>query len=268
MTSPGFTPCDDLRLGGTLSASGIAGGTSINNTGIGVEDWSRLLGSGGITGRPVEVFGRPGAYLAGDRLGQPRFPTLNMQVTGYDVFAGTGWLATQQQTNTDNFLDLLAEPDGNYLEVDMADGSQRFLYIYNLDPFSISQPARLRTMSVPLFSPMPYWKEGGTEDTDTVNGTAPLTVGGNRDVYDFEMVFAGDGTATHNGEGWTIQVTGSGGAVTVDMTTQPISVTEGGTPANNRIRRNNRKWGWLTPGTNSITTTVSVDFTWRSSWSM
>ena len=262
-----MTTCDDLRLGGTLSATGIAGGQSINNTGIGVEDWSSLLGTAGITGQSVEVFGRPGAYLAGDRLGQPRFPTLNMQITGWDRTGGTAWIDTQLQDNTDTFLELLSSPSGEYLEVDLPDTTSRFLYVWNLDPSLIAQPRRVRTMRAPLFSSFPYWKEGGQEDTDTISGTAPLSVGGNREVYDFEMVFSGDGTVTHNGLGWTIEVTGSGGAVTVDLSTQPISITEGGTPANNRVRRNNRKWGWLVPGNNSITTDVSVDFTWRSSWS-
>lgn len=258
--------CDDLRLGGTLSATGITGGTSINNTGIGVEDWSRLLGTAGISGQSVEVFGRPGAYLAGDRLGNPRFPTLNMQITGWDTMGGTQWIGTQLQDNTDAFMALLTNPAGNYLEVDMPDATSRFLYVYNLDPAPINQPRRVRTISAPLYSPMPYWKEGGNQDTDTINGADTLVVGGNREVYDFTMVFAGDGTVTHNTEGWTIEVTGSSGAVTVDLGASPISVTEGGTPANNLIRRNNRKWGWLTVGNNSITTDVSVVFTWRSSW--
>jgi len=263
-----MTTCDDLRLGGELSSTGIANGVSINNTGLSVADWSGLLGTAGITGRPVEVFGRPGAYLAGDRLGQPRFPTLNMNITGWDRLGGTAWVNTQLQDNTDTFLELLTNPDGEYLEVDMPDTTSRFLLVQNLDPASISQPKRVRSMRVPLFSPFPYWKEGGAQDSQTIaTTTANLSVGGNREVYDFVMVFAGDGIVTHNGLGWTIEVTGSGGVVTVDLTTQPISITEGGMPANNRVRRNNRKWGWLVPGNNSITTTASVGFTWRSSWS-
>lgn len=35
--------CDDLRIGGTLSATGITGGTSVNNYGISVEDWSHSV---------------------------------------------------------------------------------------------------------------------------------------------------------------------------------------------------------------------------------
>lgn len=258
--------CDDLRLGGTLSGAGITGGTSINNTGIGVEDWSRLLGTPGITGQVVEVFGRPGGYLAGDRLGQPRFPTLNMFLTGWDTMGGSTWVDTQLQDNTDDFMALLTNPTGNYLEVDLPDTTSRFLYVYNLDPAPINQPREVRTISAPLYSSMPYWKEGGNQDTDTINGTDTLTVGGNREVYDFVMVFSGDGTATHNTLGWQIEVTGSGAAVTVNLGTAPVTITESGLPANNRVRRNNRNWGWLTVGSNSITTTVSVDFAWRSSW--
>jgi len=79
-------------------------------------------------------------------------------------------------------------------------------------------------------------------------------------------VFSGDGTVTPNGLGWEIGVVGSTGPVTVDLSTSPIQITQGGLAANNLVRRNNRSWGWLTVGNNSITTDVSVDFAWRSSW--
>jgi hypothetical protein len=52
--------------------------------------------------------------------------------------------------------------------------------------------------------------------------------------------------------------------VTVDFGAR--TVTEGGLPADNLLRRSHRNWGWLVPGSNSVTTTVSTVFTWRSSF--
>ena len=45
--------CDDLRLGGTLSATGITGGLSINNTALSIEDWSGVLGHPGNQPDPI-----------------------------------------------------------------------------------------------------------------------------------------------------------------------------------------------------------------------
>lgn len=260
--------CDDLRLGGTLSGSGISGGTSINSTALMVADWSQILGAAGMSGVIQTVNGRPGGFLSGDLLGRERYPTLNMRMTRWGP-NGVGTLVEptadeQLQDNTDDFLALITDPDGQYLEIDMPDGTSRFLKVYNLDAALFRQPRRDRTISVPLVSPMPFWKAGGAENTDTIASSDTITVGGNREVYDAVLVFAGDGTFTHSDLGWSIEVTGSGGAVTVDLGER--TVTEGGNDATNRIRRNNRKWGWFVPGSNSVTSDVSVGVTWRDSW--
>lgn len=258
--------CNDLRLGGSLSATGISGGTTINDTALSVADWSGLLGSPGMTGTMAQVNGRPGGYVAGDRLGLPRFPTLSMNILDRDHSGGltAPTAAEQKQDNTDEFLALLTAPSGNYLEVDMPDNTSRFLYVYNFDAAPIRQPRRLRSIVAPLQSPMSYWKEGGNQSSDTISGADTLVNGGNREVYDAVLVFAGDGTFTHSGLGWDLTITGSTGAVTVDLGAR--TVTMGGNPADNVLTRNNRAWGWFTPGNNSVTSTVSVGVTWRASW--
>ena len=258
--------CSDLRLGGTLSGTGITGGTSINDTALSVEDWSTILGSPGMAGGVVQVNGRPGGYVAGDRLGLPRFPTLNMVVGDLNHSGGLTepTSAEQKQTNTDELLALVTNPAGNYLEVDMPDGTSRFIYVYNFDAAPVSQPRRQRSIRVPMISNYTYWKEGGNQSSDTIAGPDSLVVGGNREVYDAVLVFAGDGTFTHSTLGWSLEVDGSTGAVTVDLGAR--TVTQASLPADNLLIRNNRNWGWFTVGANAVTSDVSVAVTWRDSW--
>lgn len=255
--------CDDLRLGGVLAASGITGGMSINGTAIGVTDWSGLFGHAGMTGAALEVNGRPGGFYGGDLLGRSRFPILNVEFhqegpNGLLVEA-TG--CDQLWENTDDFLELLADPAGNYLEVDLPDASKRFLKVTALDPAIITQPLSRRELSVPLVANWPYWREGGNQSTDTITAGDTITNAGRAVVYDAVLVFAGDGTFTNSTAGWSIQVIGSAGPVTVDLGNR--TVVEGGLPANNRIRRTDRDWGWFLKGVNTVTSNVSVVVTWR-----
>jgi hypothetical protein len=260
--------CDDLRLGGTLSATGIAGGTSINNYGLSVEDWSDILGTGGMSGNVQVVNGRPGGYVAGDLLGLPRYPILSMAITDRNATGGltAPTLEEQKADNTDTFLALVANPAGNYLEVVMPDTTTRFLQVFNFDAAGINQPRRKRTIRVPLISPMPFWKAGGNQSTDTIAGADTLVNGGNAPVYDAVLTFpnAPDTTFTHSGLGWWIRVVGASAAVTVDLGNR--TVTMSGSPADNLVTRSDRDWGWFTPGNNSVTATGSVGVTWRSSW--
>lgn len=266
------TVCNDLRLGGTLSASGISGGTSINSTALYVWDWAGLLGTPGRTGAPLEVNGNPGAFFAGDLLGRPRVFPLNIAVSRSGP-AGFGTLVEasagdQVWANTDTFLDLASTPQ-TYLEVDLPDGTSRYLKVTNLDPAPAVLQEEHRRFSILLASDWPWWRAGGVESSDTINGTDTLTVAGRKTIYDATLVFAGDGTFTHNDEGWAIQVTGSSNPVTVKLGPPPREVTESGVPALNRIRRTTvagrgNQWGWFPVGANSITTTVSVTVTWRN----
>lgn len=260
--------CDDLRLGGTLSSAGISGGISINSTAYSVVDWSTIFGTPGQSGSLVEVFGRPGNITAGDRLPLGRFLNLNIAIKDRDQSGGLTepTAAEQKQANTDAFLSLLMSRDGTFLEVDTPDGTSRFLHVRNNSPAPINQPRRLRTIRAPLESNWGFWREGGVENDQTVNGADTITVVGET-VYDAVLEFSGDGTFTHNGLGWAIEVTGSSGVVTVDLGAR--TVTEGGVAATNRIRRtpvagDGRLWGWFPNGSNSVNSTVPVDVIWRT----
>lgn len=262
--------CDDLRLGGTLSSTGITGGLSINNTAYSVADWSTIFGTPGLSGSQVQVFGRPGAISAGDLLPQFRTFTLRLNIKDRDDSGGLTepTAAEQLQANTDAFLSLLGSRTGEYLEVDMPDGTSRFLLVRNLSPAPISQPRRLRSIRAPLESNWGLWREGGNENDETINGTDTLAITGET-VYDAVLEFSGDGTFTHDDLGWAIEVTGSSGTVTVDLGAR--TVTEGGSAATNRIRRTTvpgmgRVWGWFPPGTNNVTTDVAVDVIWRTQY--
>lgn len=255
--------CTDLRLGGTLSATGITGGTSINNYAYAIEDWSNLLGTAGMTASVQSVNSRPGGVIAGDRLSLPRFPTLSVTITDRNATGGITepTFAEQKEANTDALLALLANPAGNYLEVEMADATTRFIYVYNLDPAPVVQPRRKRTIRTPLFSPFPYWKAGGNQSSDTISGGDTLVNGGNAPVYDAVLTFAGAGTFTHSGLGWSITTTG---ACVVDLGARTVTV--GSNPAENLMRHTDKDWGWFLPGSNSVTADVSVGVVWRASW--
>lgn len=260
--------CDDLRVGGTLSGSGLTGGLSINNTAISVADWSSLFGTVGQTGSLVTVYGRPGSYVAGDRLPRSRLMILSVNVHRKDAEECTpSDLALLE--NTDEFLDVVSRRDGTYLEVDLPDGSTRFVHVVNIDPGPMVQPSSFRRFNVPLIAEWGNWWEGGNQSSDAVSGADTITVGGNQTIYDAVLTFAGDGTFTHSGLGWAITITGSSGAVIVDLGNR--QVTQGGLPATALMTRvpvanEERVWGWFTEGSNSVTSTVSVTVTWRDQW--
>lgn len=263
--------CDDLRLGGTLSGTGITGGVSINGTAFSITDWSTILGTAGLSSSQVQVYGRPGATTTGDQLGLPYYFDLSLAILDRNTTGGltAPTPAEQLQDNTDQFLALLSSQTPQLLELDMPDGSKRFRQVRNLSPAPISQPRALRSISAPMTDDWAYWHEGGNESTDTINGADTLVAGGNVNIYDAVLVFSGDGTFTHSTLGWAIEVVGSSGAVTVDLGNR--TVTEGGNPAPNRIRRTvipnqGRIWGWFTPGNNSVTSTVSTTVTWRDQY--
>lgn len=257
--------CDDLRLGGALTGAGITGGTSVNSRALAIRDWSLLLGHSGISYSPVSVEGRPGSVLTGDGLGKPRLMTLNMNITRWNATMTQTNESIQVMTNTDTFLALLAEKNGQYLELDMCDGTKRFQYVNALDPAQVQQRVR-RSIGVPLFARWPYWRSGAAQSTDTITAGDTIVVGGNVDVYDAVLVFAGNGAFTNTTEGWTITIAGAASAVTVDLGNR--TVTQAGVPADQLMTRTDREWGWFSPGSNSVTSNVSVVVTWRNSWNM
>lgn len=249
--------CDDLWLGGTLSGSGITGGTNINSTLLGVEDWSGVLGHTGISYVPVEVSGRQGGSLTGDGLAKARLLQLNMVITRNGLLSSG---PINLVANTDTFLSLLAKPAGNYLEIVLPDASKRFLHVTALDPASIGQPKTNRHISVSLYSPQPYWHLGGTQSSYTSGGT--ITNAGQVTVYDAVVVFAADGTFTNSTAGWSLTITGSSGAVTVDLGNR--TVTQAGIPADQLLTRTDRDWGWFLPGANTVSGSATV--TWRTQY--
>lgn len=256
--------CNDLRLGGTLGATGITGGTSINNTALMVDDWSGLLGNAGLAYTPFEVTGRPGAFLVGDGLPRARLLNLNMRIsrwgpTNYGLVEPTE--AEQLVANTDSFLALLQA--SQYLELDMPDLTKRFMQVTSLDPSFVAQPSRSRLISVPLQGSS-YWRAGGNQSTDTISGADSLVTAGTASVYDAVLVFSGDGTITHNTLGWSLEIDGSAGAVTVDLGNR--TVTQAGIPAEHLLIISDANWGWFTPAANSVTSDVSIGVTWRDSF--
>lgn len=256
--------CDDLRLGGTLSSTGIANGVSINNTAISIQDWSGVWGNPGVALTPFEVNGRPGAILSGDGLPRGRLLTLNMQITRWGPTAFALVEATEQEqqlANTDDFMSLLATPQ--YLEVDLPDTSTRFVYAAPIDPSPLNQTTTLRQISVPMFA-SPYWRAGGNESTDTISGADALITGGLVNVYDAVLVFAGDGAFTNTTAGWTLTIANSTGPVTVDLGAR--TVTMGGVPADQVLTPTSVKWGWFVPGSNTVTSSTSTVVTWRDSF--
>ena len=171
--------------------------------------------------------------------------------------------------NTDTFLQLLSQRDGTYLEVVLPDLSTRFTHVVSVAPGPIIQPAGIRSAILPLTAPWGTWWEGGQESTQAVSGASAVVVGGTQPVYDAIIEFSGDGTFEHTVLGWEITITGSSGAVTVDLGNR--TVTEGGLPATALMTRvpvvgDGRVWGWFTQGSNSVTSTVATTVTWRDQW--
>lgn len=251
--------CNDLRLGGTLSAAGLTGGTNINTTAITVADWSGVWGHNGISLTDFEVAGRPGALLVGDALPQGRLLTLNMQITRFgptDFLLVEPTVQEQQLANTDTFLALLANPAGNYLEVDLPDTTKRFVHATAIQPAQVNQTKKLRTISVPMFA-SPYWRSGGNQGS-TTGGT--VTNSGNVTVYDAVVTFSAAGSITNSTAGWTITVTG---ACVVDLGAR--TVTDGGGAADELMTKTDRDWGWFLPGANTVAGS-NYTVTWRDAF--
>lgn len=264
-----MTACDDLWVGGSLSSSGLSGGVSINATDISVADWSSLFGTVGMSGSMIGVYGRPGAYLAGDRLQMDRFLTLAVNIHRRTVAAECTESELALMDNTDEFLRILSQRAGTYLEVVFPDGSTRFTKVFNIDPGPMRQPMSRRSFAIPLRAPHGCWWSGGVQSSQVVAAPVAVAVGGTQPVYDARLIFSGDGTFTHSDLGWSITITGSSGTVIVDLGNR--LVTQGGLNATALMTRvpvpgDGRVWGWFEEGTNNVTSTVSVTVEWRNQW--
>ncbi|MDZ7742976.1 MAG: hypothetical protein U5Q03_14890 [Bacteroidota bacterium] len=121
----------------------------------------------------------------------------------------------QKQANTDDFLELLTNPDGEYLEVDMPDGTTRFLFVYNIHPAAHRPASQVpHHSSAASLSPPTVLEGGGSQQSDVISGAGSITVWREPERLRRHTGLRGDGTFQHLGEGWEIEVTGSGGAVT------------------------------------------------------
>jgi hypothetical protein len=160
--------------------------------------------------------------------------------------------------NTDQIAVYLADRDGFYLEVDHPTLGSRFELCYALNAASISQPKRERNIVVPLTCPWPYWKEGGTEFTNTATGAGTITNTGDVTIYDPVITFSGAGTYTNSTEGWTLTTTG---ACVIDVGARTVTV--GGVNNDNLLTRTDREWAWFAVGANSVTRSVSCTTTFR-----
>lgn len=254
-------PCDDVRIGGTLSSSGISGGISINNAGIAIQDWSGLFGHVGYSLSPARVAGRPGVVLVGDALPKERYLTLNLAMTQKRRTGGTVQASAGAYlwANTDLILQYLSDPLGFYLEVDDPGTTTRFVHLYAPDPASIEAFRNERRAVIPLIADEPYWKVGGNEVTSTGTGAGTVTNSGNVTVYDGIISFSGAGNYVNSTAGWTLAVSS---AAVVDLGNRTVTV--GGVNSDNLLTtRTDREWGWFLPGANTISRSVSSTLTYR-----
>lgn len=260
--------CDDLLIGGTVTSGGVTGGYSINGTAYSVGDWSTIFGGSGLSGRQLEVLGRPGGFMTGDLLGRSRFFNLDLVILDRNTSGGLTepTSAEQRDENTDVLLQTIASPTPQVIEAIMADGSSRYIEATALDASQIDQARRLRSITIPYETTWPFWRDAGAVTTDTLSGADTLVVAGKQPIYDAVLTFAGNGSITHPALGWSITIAGAAGAVVVDLGNR--TVTESGNEATNRMRRSgNREWGWFTPGNNSVTVaTTSVGVAYRAQY--
>lgn len=257
-------PCDDVRIGGTLSSSGISGGQSINNAGIAIQDWSGLFGHVGYSLSPARVAGRPGVVLVGDALPKERYLTLNLAMTQKRRTGGSvlGSAGAYLWSNTDLILGYLADLLGFYLEVDDPLSTTRFVHLKAPDPANVDAFRNERRAVIPLIADEPYWKVGGTEITSTGTGAGTVTNTGNATVYDAIISFSGAGNYVNSTAGWTITVSG---ACVVDLGNRTITVA--GVNSDNLLTsRTDREWGWFLPGANTISRSVTSTVTLRSQY--
>lgn len=260
-----FAPCDDLRIGGTLTGPGITGGISIQNTRMMVADWSGIFGHVGHSLKPLQIAGRPGVVLTGDGLPLARQIALPLVVTNWNEqgarkkssasFGGQLW------DNTDLLASYLANRAGFYLEVDHPDLGSRFAYCYAMVPAGFTQ-MEWRRATIPMTAPWPYWKEGGAEFSLAGSGAAVITVLGDVPIWDPVLSFSAAGTYTNSTAGWTIVTSG---ACVVDVGARRITVA--GVDSDNLLTsRTHREIAWFEPGANSVTRSVSVTTTFRNQY--
>lgn len=263
--------CDRIRMGGTISGSTLSGGTLIESRALGLTSWNGVYGHPGFKGSDWSQFGQDGnAYRANKRY-SPRFLTLTIAAWDRDS-AGTvtapGGRCEELDDNIDTLMGLIDGEGGQFiLERDMTDGTTRWIRAQVFGQVtSVQGPVFGNTTAafsfvVPLIAAYPMW-QSETESTTTLSGADSLVQLGNGRISNPVLVFAGDGTLTI--DGYTLEVSGSAAAVTVDVS--DFSVTQSGSAADDLLIPSRPWWVTFGAGTTTTSSDVSIDVTYRDHW--
>lgn len=263
--------CNDLRFGGTLTASAITGGVSVANEGIAVQNYAGLFGAPRQRGVIAEVSGRAGAVLStpDNRLPGARLFTLPMMILDRNPANGLvngGTPCSWVEANQDTIDRLTHARDGFLIEYIRSDNTSRFLRAFQNGQAIVTTRGRWRINVFSGVAPFPYWRSVVQQGPETISGADTININaGSLPVYDATLIFAGDGSFTNSDTGQVITVAGSTGAVTVRTGDRP-TVTQGGLPARNLATFNDAEWMRFDLGTVNVTSTVSVDVLWRPTW--
>ena len=245
-------PCQRVRVGGVVSGSTITGGQNLETFGYGFEVWGGSLASPppvGADPRVLYLDGRP----KGRRYWDGKQIVLSLIVLYVDP--ATGNILTSRgehlEGNTDTLLGLLVTDAPVVIERDQADGSTRFIEGWVAAAFPVGQEKDVRSLVVPVDCVTPWW-QGKTEHSTTITGSGNITTLGNAPNVSNPIInFPGDGLLTHTTSGDTVQVTGSTGAVTVDVGRRTVMM--GGNPAANVLRVSSGHWLRMVKGLNTFT---------------
>ena len=258
--------CEDLKVGGTVGASSITGGTSVSNYALMVFDYSSLWGTVAKRASAQRSIGTPGGVVTGQELPDSRLILLNLRSTDLTTIGGGG-TPTQLWANQDTLTSLFTDTGGETIEWILPTES-RWIKAYALTGASVLTFGKYRTLSLPLTAPWPYW-QSDTEQSQVINGAGvSYTIGGTTQrIYNPKIVFSSNGTFTDVTSGLAMTVAGSAAPVTVerDATTNRWTATEGGSAVPGKIAVNDSRWMFLTRG-GTATTTVSCTVTWRDSY--
>ena len=193
--------CEDLKVGGTVGAASITGGTSVSNHALMVADYSSLWGIAGKRATPQPVIGQPGSVISGKELPDVRILTLSLRATDLTTVGGAP-TATNLWANQDTLTSLFTASGGVVIEWILPTES-RWIRAWALTSSpQFIQGGKYRLLAIPLTAPWPYWRSD-TEQSVVVNGAAVAAgIGGTVErIYDPSIVFSGDGVFTDDTSG-------------------------------------------------------------------
>lgn len=265
--------CQRLRVGGTVSGSTITGGTLIETYGINFSTWEGMLSIPGRSStNPVNpnrdgVIPRVGGADRPGKLWRERFMTFQMTAFNRDA-AGLITLIdgkdAELEANMDSIAELLlASDDLVVLERDMADGTTRFIEVefggastpITRGPIFGASHASYG-MAIPMVAPYPFW-QSETEFAQAVPGTLSNT--GTAPINNPIITFSAAGSLTHDEHSATLTALD---ACVVDLRRSQAVITQGGSRADNLIRRN-KPWWVRFPLGDSTLSGSNVSLTYR-----